>query len=111
MVRPLTVTDATFKEAVLESDEPALVLFWAEWNATCKAISPSIAVLADEYAGRARVAKLDVDANPATPALFGVMNVPTLLLFAGGRALDRIVGYRQIGILRAALDGLLSGAH
>jgi thioredoxin 1 len=109
MARPLTLTDSTFGARVLESPIPALVDFWASWNATCKALAPSIDVLAEEYEGRVVVAKLDVDANPQTPALFGVMSVPTLLILRGGQAVSRIIGYRRIDVLRAELDELLAG--
>jgi thioredoxin len=109
MARPLTLTDGTFPARVLEAPIPALVDFWASWNATCKALAPSLDVLATEYEGRVVVAKLDVDANPQTPALFGVMSVPTLLVFRDGQAVDRIVGYRRIEVLRATLDELLAG--
>lgn len=109
MARPLTLTDGTFRARVLESPIPAIVDFWASWNATCKALAPSIDVLATEYEGRVVVAKLDVDANPQTPALFGVMSVPTLMVFRDGQAVDRIVGYRRVEVLRAMLDELLAG--
>jgi thioredoxin 1 len=109
MARPLTLTDGTFRPGVLESPIPAIVDFWASWNSTCKALAPSIDVLATEYEGRVVVAKLDVDANPQTPALFGVMSVPTLLVFRDGQPVSRIIGYRRLEVLRAALDELLAG--
>jgi thioredoxin 1 len=108
MAKPLTLTDSTFKDTLLRSDQPVLVDFWASWNSTCKAIAPSIALLAEEYEGRVVVAKLDVDANPVTAALFGVSSVPQLLIFVGGELVTRIVGYRTIEVLRAELDGLLA---
>jgi thioredoxin 1 len=109
MARPLTLTDSTFSDRVLESPLPALIDFWASWNATCKALAPSLDVLAGEYEGRLLVAKLDVDANPRTPALFGVMSIPTLMIFRGGQAVSRIVGYRTLEVLRTELDELLAG--
>jgi thioredoxin 1 len=109
MARPLTLTDSTFPARVIESPIPAFVDFWASWNATCKALAPSLDVLAEEYEGRVLVAKLDVDANPQTASLFGVMTVPVLLLFRDGQAVSRIIGYRPIDVLRAELDALLAG--
>ena len=108
MAKPLTLTDSTFRARVVESPIPALVDFWAYWNSTCKALAPSLDVLADEYEGRALIAKLDIDANPQTAALFAVIAVPTLLLFRGGQAVGRITGYRPIQVLRDELDQLLA---
>ncbi len=109
MAKPLTLTDSTFRARVIESPIPALVDFWAAWNSTCKALAPSIDVLAEEYEGRLLIAKLDIDANPQTPALFAVMTVPVLMLFRDGQAISRINGYRPIQVLREELDLLLAG--
>jgi thioredoxin 1 len=109
MTAPVTVSDTTFRTEVVESDRPVLVFFWAEWNSTCKGLAPSIATLAEEDAETLEVAKLDVDANPVTPAMFGVTMVPTLMLFRGGRALFRIIGYRRIDVLRAEIESALVG--
>lgn len=109
MAKPLTLTDSTFQARVIESPIPALVDFWAAWNSTCKALAPSLDLLAGEYAGRVLIAKLDVDANPQTAALFAVMTVPTLLLFHRGRAVERINGYRPIQSLRDEVEQLISG--
>lgn len=108
MAKPLTLTDSTFRAHVLESPIPALVDFWAYWNSTCKALAPSLDVLADEYDGRVVIAKLDIDANPETAALFAVIAVPTLILFRGAAAVSRIDGYRPIQVLRDELDELLA---
>lgn len=109
MPRPVTLTDSTFRARVLESPIPVLVDFWAAWNSTCKALAPSIDVLTEEYEGRVAIAKLDIDANPQTPALFGVMTVPTLMLFHRGQAVQRIIGYRTVQVLRDELEQLLAG--
>jgi thioredoxin 1 len=109
MAPPLTVTDTTFRSEVIESDRPALVFFWAEWNSTCKALAPSIRVLAEEDGDTVKVARLDVDANPVIPSMFGVSMVPTLMLFRDGQALWRIVGYRRIDVLRAEIEAALIG--
>jgi thioredoxin 1 len=109
MALPVTLTDSSFRAEVIESDKPVLVFFWAEWNSTCKAQAPSLRVLAEEDGDRITVAKLDVDANPVTPSMFGVASVPVLMLFAGGRALVRLVGYRRIDVLRAEIEAALVG--
>jgi thioredoxin 2 len=90
--RPVTVTDATFGTEVERSPLPVLVDAWAAWCAPCRMLAPVIDELAAELAGRVRVAKLDVDANPATAARFGLRSIPTLLVFKDGREVDRLVG-------------------
>jgi thioredoxin 1 len=110
MAKPLTLTDSTFADQVIAADVPVLVDFWAEWSATCKGLAPSINALAEEYEGRALIAKLDVEANPVTPARFGVTSVPQLLFFQNGQLVERINGYRPIEVLRAQLDALLAAA-
>jgi thioredoxin 1 len=84
MAEPLTVTDATFQAEVLDSSIPVLVDFWATWCSPCKMIAPIVEELAGEYEGRVKVAKVDVDANPVIPGQFGVMSIPTLLVFVAG---------------------------
>jgi thioredoxin 1 len=107
MASPITVTDTTFRTAVIESDRPVLVFFWAEWNSTCKAQAPGLRVIADDYGDELTVAKLDVDANPVIPAMFGVASVPVLMLFHHGQALLRIVAYRRVDVLHAEIDAAL----
>ncbi len=109
MAEPLTVTDATFQAEVLESSIPVLVDFWAAWCSPCKMIAPIVEELAGEYAGRIKMAKVDVDANPVIPGQFGVMSIPTLLLFVGGKAEKRLVGYRPKASLKNELDAVLVG--
>jgi thioredoxin 1 len=109
MALPVTLTDSNFRTEVIESDKPVLVFFWAEWNSTCKAQAPSLRVLAEEDGERITVAKLDVDANPVTPAMFGVASVPVLMLFRNGQPLFRIIGYRRIDVLRTEIEAALVG--
>lgn len=93
MSMPVQVTDESFEREVLQSDLPTVVDFWAEWCAPCKRLAPILEDLAAEYAGQLKVVKMDVDDNPATPAKFGIMSIPTLLLFKNGEPAERIVGY------------------
>lgn len=84
--------DDAFQQEVLESDVPVLVDFWATWCGPCRAIAPHLEVLADDYAGKAKIVKIDVDQNPNMAAKFGVRGIPTLLVFKGGEVVDNIVG-------------------
>ncbi len=86
------VTDASFEEEVLGAEVPVLVDFWAEWCGPCKMIAPVLSELADEYAGKVKVCKVDVDANPDIPPKFGIRGIPTLILFKGGNAEATKVG-------------------
>jgi thioredoxin 2 len=90
--KPVTVTDANFASMVERSPLPVLVDMWAEWCGPCRMVGPVIDELAGTMAGRVRVAKLNVDENPATASRFGVQSIPTLLVFKEGREVDRIVG-------------------
>ena len=108
MAAPITVTDTTFKSEVLDSQVPVLVDFWAAWCSPCKMIAPIVEQLANDYDGQLKVAKVDVDANPITPGMFGVMSIPTLMLFRGGKAEERIVGYQPRQALEAKLQAVLA---
>lgn len=88
------VTDQDFKDAVLSSDIPVLVDFWAEWCVPCHMVSPVVEEIAREKGEALRVAKLNVDDNPETARMFGVMSIPTLILFKGGEEKARVVGAR-----------------
>jgi thioredoxin 2 len=105
---PRVVTDASFAEDVLRSPLPVLLDCWAPWCGPCRALAPIVDDLARAYAGRARVAKLDVDENPEVAARYAVQAVPTVLLFAGGRLRDRLVGGHPRAVLAARLETLLA---
>jgi thioredoxin len=90
--RPVTVTDASFATDVERSPLPVLVDAWAPWCGPCRTLAPAIDALAAEMAGQVRVAKLNVDDNPQTAARFNLRSIPTLLVFKGGREVDRMVG-------------------
>jgi thioredoxin 2 len=89
---PVTVTDATFAAEVERSPIPVLVDLWAPWCGPCRAIAPAIDQLASEFAGRARVAKMNIDENPATAARLNAASIPLLLIFKDGKEVDRLVG-------------------
>lgn len=100
-------TDADFENQVLNSKQPVLVDFWANWCGPCHMIAPIIAELADDFEGRLKVGKLDVDVNPSTPVKFEVRSIPTLILFRDGEALIRVTGVRTKSDLSAQLDYFL----
>ena len=86
------VTDSLFGSSILKSDIPVLVDFWASWCAPCKAIAPIVEEIASDYSGKVKVAKMNVDENPATPGKYGVRGIPTLILFKNGQVVDQVVG-------------------
>jgi thioredoxin 2 len=101
---PLTVTDSTFAAEVERSPLPVLVDAWAPWCGPCRTIAPAIEELAAEFAGKARIAKLNVDENPRTASRFDVRSIPTLLVLLGGREVDRIVGAQPKQAIRERLQ-------
>lgn len=92
MSTPIEVTDATFQKEVLESDVPVLVDFWAGWCAPCRMIAPSVKEIAKEFDGKAKVCKVDVDANMEISRQFGIRSIPTLLYFKDGEVKDQVIG-------------------
>jgi len=104
----LEVSDATFDQEVLRSEQPVLVDFWAVWCGPCKAIGPIVDNLATAYAGKLKVAKVNVDENGATPSRYGIRGIPTLLLFKGGKVADQIVGYVPQNVIEEKVQRLLA---
>ena len=97
-------SDATFDKDVLKSDKPVLLDFWAEWCAPCKMIAPILDEIADQYKDKIRIAKLNIDDNPATPPKFNIRGIPTLILFNGGKEEERVVGATSEQAISRMLD-------
>ena len=92
MAKPIEVTDANFDQEVTQSSIPVLVDFWAIWCGPCRMIAPIVEELAQEYEGKLKVAKLDVDHNPNVAIRYGIRSIPTLLIFKNGQVMDQIIG-------------------
>ena len=104
----LEVSDATFDQEVLKSEQPVLVDFWAVWCGPCKAIAPIVDDLATAYAGKLKVAKVNVDQNSATPSRYGIRGIPALLFFKGGKIADQIVGYVPRDVIEEKVNKMLA---
>ncbi len=102
--QPVTLTDATFETAVAQSDQPVLIDFWAPWCGPCNMVAPVIEALAEEYDGKARVAKLNVDENPQISRRLNIRSIPTLMVFKDGELVETLVGVRPKAQVEALLD-------
>lgn len=99
----IAISDSSFENEVIESKTPVLVDFWAQWCGPCKALTPLLDDIAQKYAGKIKITKLDIDQNPGTPPKFGVRGIPTLILFKDGQ-----VKATQVGLLsKAELTGFI----
>ena len=102
------VTDNSFQSEVLSSSQPVLVDFWAAWCGPCKMVAPIVEEIATEHHGKLKVVKVDVDENPQSAMQFGVMSIPTLIVFKDGQAVERLVGYMPKAKLLQAIQPHLS---
>jgi len=98
------ITDSSFEQDVLNSDQPVLVDYWAEWCGPCKSIAPVLDEIASEYVGKLKIAKLNIDENPGTPPKYGVRGIPTLMIFKGGEVQATKVGALSKSQLTAFID-------
>lgn len=103
----LEVNDANFDQEVLQSEQPVLVDFWAAWCGPCKAIGPIVDGVAEAYAGKLKVTKVNVDANGATPMRYGIRGIPTLLFFKDGKVADQVVGYVPQDVIEEKVKRIL----
>ncbi|MEV0356128.1 thioredoxin [Nocardia sp. NPDC050697] len=105
--KTVTVTDASFADDVLLSEKPVLVDFWADWCGPCKMVAPVLEEIAGSHADKLTIAKLDADANPETMREYGVLSLPTMMLFSGGKPVKSIVGAKGKAALLRELDGVI----
>jgi thioredoxin 1 len=103
----LTFTDDSFSDDVLNADQPVLVDFWAPWCGPCRALTPTINALAEEFEGRAKVGKVNVDENPETAVEYGVRSIPTLLIIHNGEVVDQTMGVVPKEQLASKLEAVL----
>ena len=104
----VNLTDQSFQKEVLESDTPVLVDFWAEWCQPCKMVRPLVHELAEEYEGKVKFSEMDVDVNPSVPGNYGVMSIPTIMVFKNGEPLNTMIGVQSKETFKKNIDASLS---
>ncbi len=107
MPEPQAITDSDFDKVVLQSTTPVLVDFWAPWCGPCRMVAPVVEELAKEYEGKVAFTKLNVDQNAKTAGKYGIMSIPTLLIFKNGEPVSHLVGFRPKAELKRSLDAVL----
>ncbi len=107
MGKPVEVNDAEFEKVVLQAETPVLVDFWAPWCSPCRMVAPIVEELATEYEGRVNVAKVNVDQNPKIASKYGIMSIPSLLIFKNGSPVTNVVGFKPKAELKRSLDAAL----
>ena len=108
MANVAEVSDANFESEVLQSQQPVMVDFWADWCGPCRAVTPIVEELATSYEGKLKVLKMDIDQNVHTAVLYGIRSIPTLLIFKDGKIADQIVGYMSKDALDKSLTRILA---
>lgn len=101
------VTDATFKQEVLDSEVPVLVDFWAPWCGPCRMVAPIVDEISDQYEGQIKVVKVNTDENPSVASQYGIRSIPTLMIFKGGQRVDMVVGAVPKSTLSSTLEKYL----
>jgi len=105
-MKPIAISESRFPQEVLLSNEPVAVDFFAEWCGPCKALAPMLEKLSDQYVGRVKVVKVDIDQEPGLATRFGIRGVPTMIFFRDGKAVDQVVGLLPPAGLAAKFEGL-----
>jgi len=109
MSNEIELTDSNFETEVLNSDIPVLVDFWAPWCTPCRMVAPIVEEISHEYEGKVKVGKLNTDDNQAVASQYGIMSIPTLMIFKGGKVVERIIGAQPKGALTGKIDDVIAG--